>query len=118
MSAAIRITLFGGIVPRLANRGLPDNAAQFALNAKLYSGELRAWNRLRELATLPASGRKTVYHYQHTGLDRYLSFENYTSVVRAPLVNETLGRLYWTDNVIGGAVLNTTDRIELGQPEF
>lgn len=116
MPASIRVTLFGGIVPRLANRGLPDNAAQFALNSKLYSGELRAWNQLKVLAGLPASGRKTVYHYLHNGLDRYLSFANYTSVVKAPLLNETAGRLYWTDNETGGAFFNTTQRIEDGNP--
>ncbi|MEF4262402.1 hypothetical protein U9Z10_23490, partial [Escherichia coli] len=71
MPAAIRITLFGGIVPRLADRGLPDNAAQFAMNAKLFSGELRAWNNLRALATLPISNAKTVYHYTYNGTDQY-----------------------------------------------
>ena len=118
MPASIRVTLFGGIIPRLADRGLPDNAAQFAMNAKLYSGELRAWNDLKVLAGLPGSGRKSVYHYQHTGLDRYLSFVKYTSVVKAPLINETAGRLYWTNNEDGGAYFNTTTRIEAAQAEY
>lgn len=118
MAAAIRISLFGGIVPRLADRGLPDNAAQFAMNSKLFSGELRAWNRLRSLSVLSLSNPKTVFHYRHLGVDRYLAFANYTSVVKAPLVNETLGRLYWTDNVLGGARVNTTTRIVAGDPSF
>lgn len=115
--AAFRITLFGGIIPRLADRGLPDNAAQFAMNAKLFSGELRAWNRLRELGTLSISNAQTVFHYMHLGLDKYLAFPTYTNVVKAPLINETLGRLYWTPEA-GGAMVNTTTRIAASDPPF
>ena len=113
---AIRISMFGGIIPRLADRGLPENAAQFALNAKLYSGELRAWNRLRALETLPISDAKTVYHYRHLGADKYLAFSEYTNVVKAALVNEQLGRLYWTGST--GPYINTTTRIQAAQPAF
>lgn len=116
MANVIRVNLFGGIIPRLSDRGLPDNAAQFALNAKLYSGELRAWNQLRELATLPFSGAKTVYHYLHAGADRYLAFNEYTNVVKSALINESLGRIYWTNGT--GAFVNTTQRIEDADPAF
>lgn len=116
MTVAIRVTLFGGIIPRVANRGLPDNAAQYAMNAKLTSGELRSWNGLRALGTLPISNSKTTFHYRHNGLDRYLAFPVVTHVVKAPLINETLGRLYWTN--VNGAFVNTTTRIEANQPPF
>jgi hypothetical protein len=116
MAAAIRLQLFGGIIPRISDRGLPDNAAQFALNAKLTSGELRAWNRLLEKATLPIADAVTVFHYTHLGADRYLAFNNRTHVVKAPLINETLGRLYWTNNA--GPQVNTTTRIEAAQAAF
>ena len=118
MPQAIRVTLFGGIIPRLADRGLPDNAAQFALNAKLFSGELRSWNVLRALADsqqAPGATRKT-FHYKHNGFDRYMTFPVDADVVKAPLLNETLGRLYYTDNA--GAHVTTTSRLELGQPAF
>jgi hypothetical protein len=117
MATGLRITNFGGIIPRLSDRGLPDTAAQFALNAKLYSGELRAWARLKALSALSISNAKTVFHYRHTGLDRYLAFPTFTNVVKAPLVNETAGRLYWTPEA-GGARFNTTARIELAQVDF
>lgn len=116
MAATLRVAMFGGIIPRLADRGLPDNAAQFALNAKLYSGELRSWANLKELASLSISDAKTVFHYQHTGLDRYLAFSVPAQVVKAPLLNETLGRLYWTADA--GARINTTTRIEAAQADF
>lgn len=117
MASGMRITLFGGIIPRLSDRGLPDNAAQFALNAKLYSGELRAWNRLRALANISISNAATVYHYTHLGTNQYLAFPTFTNVVKAPLVNESLGRLYWTP-AAGGAMINTTTRIAAAQAAF
>lgn len=116
MAESLRIATFGGIIPRLADRGLPDNAAQSAFNAKLYSGELRAWQRMRALATLPIIDAKTVFHYQHLGADRFMAFNELTQVVKAPLINETLGRLYWTGST--GARINTTARIESGLPSY
>ncbi len=116
MAAVIRISLFGGIIPRLADRGLPDNAAQYAMNAKLTSGELRAWNKLKPLATLPISNPKTVYHYRYNGLERYLAFSEPTNVVKAPLVNEQLGRMYWTNSL--GPKVTTGARVEANQPAF
>jgi len=118
MPAAIRTTLFGGIIPRLADRGLPDNAAQFALNAKLYSGELRSWNVPRALADsdqAPGATRR-VFHYLYNDFDRYLTFATDADVVKAPLVNETLGRLYYTDPT--GAYVTTTQRLEDSLPPF
>jgi len=41
---AIRITQFGGIVPRTSERLIPDNAAQIAINCRLSSGELEPFN--------------------------------------------------------------------------
>lgn len=109
--------MFGGIIPRLADRGLPDNAAQFALNAKLYSGELRAWSRLKRLSSLPIQNAKTVFHYRDAaGVDKYLAFDKHTNVVKAPLINETLGRLYYSN--ADGLFVTTTERIGTGQEPF
>lgn len=51
---AIKITNFSGIIPKLADRLLPDNAAQMAANTKLSSGELRPMRKARNVFT-PAS---------------------------------------------------------------
>ena len=109
--------MFGGIIPRLADRGLPDNAAQFALNAKLYSGELRSWNNLLAKGTSAFTETRKVFHYRHTGLDRYMTFQTDADVVKAPLFNEQLGRLYWTTPITSPQI-NTTARIEASQPPF
>jgi hypothetical protein len=51
---AIRITNFGGIIPKLAERLLPENSAQMAANTKLASGELRPMRKAKKVYT-PAS---------------------------------------------------------------
>lgn len=103
----IRVSGFGGIVPRLGKRVLPANNAQYALNAQLFSGELRAWQRPRLLATFDMPHPQDIFHYRHPGeeVDHYIPFALPTDVVKAPLTNDAYDRLYWTD---GGAMKITT----------
>lgn len=98
----LRISGFGGIIPRLGDRLLPDNAAQYALNAQLFSGELRSWAKPKLLATFASHPNLAdVYHYRHpndTSLtDYYIPFDRRTDVVKAPIINDAYNRLYWTD---------------------
>lgn len=111
--AEIRIINFGGLVPRLGAKNLPDLNAQVAVNVKLFSGELRAWNRGRVIATARIDNPRTVYRYDYEGALRVLAFPETTWVVKAPLVNESLGRLYWA-GISGGCKISTIDRIEAG----
>lgn len=117
MSQIIRITNFGGVVPRLGNKNLPDINAQIANNVKLFSGELRAWNRGRIVATARIDNPRTVYRYDYEGAIRVMAFPETTWVVKAPLVNESLGRLYWA-GISGGAKISTIDRIEGGEDPY
>lgn len=112
----IRITNFGGTVPRLGDKNLPDMNAQVSVNTKLYSGELRAWNRGRAVAVTPIKNPRTVYRYDHRGAMRVIAFAEDTWVVKAPLLRETLGRLYWAG--AGGVKVNTMARIDSGAPAF
>lgn len=114
--AQIRITNFGGVVPRLGTRNLPDTNAQVSVNTKLYSGELRAWNLGRVAAIADIENPRTVYRYEFEGSLRVLSFAEDTWVVKAPLVNESLGRIYWANS--GGCKINTASRIAANQPAF
>ena len=66
----LRIAMFGGRVPRLAPRLLPDTAAQQAMNTRLSSGELRPWWQPKRLATLSQRSPKSVYRYEHNGEKR------------------------------------------------
>ena len=52
--ALIKITTFGGMIPKLADRVLPDGAAIAAVNVRLQSGEIRSMNS-PALSYVPAS---------------------------------------------------------------
>lgn len=110
----IRVTMFGGIIPRLADRGLPESAAQYAMNAKLYSGELRAWNRLKEVATLPFSGAKTVFHFSDG--PHYVGFDKHTYITKSALVNDAFDRVYYSNS--DGVFVTTEARLDAADPPF
>lgn len=89
---------FGGMLPKVSARLLPDNAAVVAQNVKLQSGELRPVNAPR-LAYLPdkAMPPKSIYRARN-GLSSYgwFSWPFDVDVVRAPLSVEVESRFYWT----------------------
>lgn len=98
----LRVSGFGGIIPRLGKRLLPDSNAQYALNSQLFSGELRSWQAPKLLQSFVGfSNLQDVYHYRHRGstTDFYIPFDRRTDVVKAPIVNDAFGRLYWTNGV-------------------
>jgi hypothetical protein len=98
----LRVAGFGGIIPRLGKRLLPDSNAQYAVNSKLFSGELRSWQQAKLLATFDTHPNLAdVYHYRHYGelIDHFIPFDRRTDVVKAPIINDAYGRLYWTDGV-------------------
>jgi hypothetical protein len=115
----LRISGFGGIIPRLGSRLLPDNAAQYALNAQLFSGELRSWSQLKLLATYASHPNlQDVFHYRHpndpTLTNYYIPFDRRTDVVKAPIINDAYNRLYWTDGV--AFTITTMADVEAGTP--
>lgn len=115
----LRISGFGGIIPRLGSRLLPDNAAQYALNAQLFSGELRSWSKLQLLATYATHPNlQDVFHYRHpndpTLTNYYIPFDRRTDVVKAPIINDAYLRLYWTDGV--QFTITTMTDVEAGTP--
>jgi len=115
----LRISGFGGIIPRLGSRLLPDNAAQYALNAQLFSGELRSWSQLKLLATYASHPNlQDVFHYRHpndpTLTNYYIPFDQRTDVVKAPIINDAYNRLYWTDGI--KFTITTMADVEAGTP--
>lgn len=109
----IRVSGFGGIIPRLGKRLLPDTNAQYALNAQLFSGELRSWQKPKLLQTFSYEPQD-VYHYRRRddGTDHYIPFPRKTDVVKAPIINDAYDRLYWTDGI--GMYTTTQDDVENG----
>lgn len=110
----LRVSGFGGIIPRLGKRLLPDNNAQYAVNSQLYSGELRAWAMPKLLTTFTMPAPQDVYHYRTDGVDHYVPFDRKTDVVKAPIINDAYGRLYLTDGT--GMYITTRSDIEAAIP--
>lgn len=94
---AIRIERFMGMAPKLSNRLLPDTAATTAQNARLRSGELRGIrtpDRIHKFTTTIASAYRL---YKADGTAVWLGLTAADSdVVKAPLVNDSQNRHYWT----------------------
>jgi len=111
----LRFSDFSGLIPKLAPRQLPDQNAQYAINAKLGSGELRGWGGPKLIATASTFARR-VYHFVRDGVDHYVPFARRTEMVRALLINDAFDRIYYTDAT--GAYVTTEQRIVDGLPPF
>lgn len=98
----IKLEAFTGLIPRLSDRLLPDNAASFARNTKLLSGELRGFRSLIEYADFSDEvftvqrAFRVPYDDYGSEEDAWLLFDSRdVDVVRSPLVNDTYSRYYW-----------------------
>lgn len=94
---SIYVKQFGGLIPQLANRLLPDNNAQTASNLKLVSGELRPLRKPKSVSTptnaFPAT---TVFQARNGSSSAWLTWQADVDVVRAPLPAEVESRYYWS----------------------
>lgn len=90
---AIRITNFGGIIPRLANRLLPENAARTAANCTVLSGELRPMRKPKKVyEPALATSLKSMFRVDDTTWFAWPI--DYVQMVRAPI--EGLSRYCYT----------------------
>lgn len=106
----------GGARPRFDERLLPDMAAADAINCDLVRGTIAPMSVPELVHTFDT---ETVKAYRIAGTpDTWLSLPSpYSSVVRSPLTNDTLERVYWT-NPGDGAFWNTKARIDNDDPPF
>ena len=82
--ALIHVINFGGLIPRVSDRLLPNEAATIATNTKMYSGELRSWRTplpVTNLGDSAVSAYKLVYNDE----DVWMHWNADTDVVRAPV---------------------------------
>lgn len=88
------ITSFRGEVPRLTPRALPDNGAQIAENAQLYTGDLMPFKQFAPTIGL-ANGStpiRTIYLLN----DKWLSWGAEVDVARGAVAGDTTYRTYLT----------------------
>lgn len=97
----IKISAFGGILPKIGTRLLPDNGAQIANNIKLQSGEIHPLREPALVSTptkpLPA---KTIYRAYYGSNTAWLSWPSDIDVVRVPLSADVESRFVWTGDGI------------------
>ena len=115
--AFIQLKNFGGLIPKLSVRLLPDNMASVAENTKLYSGELRAWRDPKFLTSL-TGGVTTTYRAKYSGSDYWLNWPDVVDIVRTPLVNDQYDRRYWTGESGKNPQVNSIQRIAAGSTAY
>lgn len=116
---ALKITGFGGMVPALDDRLLPNHAAAQSENAWLYSGALIGLPVLTALHACDLAQTAKVYRLP-ASYGEALNFDNslwlefinaFTDVIRAPVVDDTFDRYYWA-STSDKPLYNTRPRIE------
>ena len=118
---------FGGEIPKLDARLLTDNAAEAAVNTDLLTGKLSGLSVPQIAHDFSALVPRPQRAYRFPGPapgqpDVWVPLPSpYSSVVRSPLANDTLHRIYWTnppDSILPGGWWNTYDRLVAGLPNY
>lgn len=92
-----QVLSFRGEAPRVSPRGLPDNAAQAAVNARLFTGDLCAYRQFAPELGLANPGLvRTIYKL----VDSWLSWEGDVDVARGTVAGDTTYRTYLTGPAI------------------
>lgn len=99
---AIKLEGFGGMIPRVSARLLPDMAATLARNVNLLQGELRGFRDPLEIEDRSfdyITVRRAMKVIDSTGAmydDSWLTFDSRdVDIVRSPLINDAHDRYYW-----------------------
>lgn len=128
---AIKIDRFDGVYPRKGTYQLGDFEAQTAENVKLFSGELRAWQKPVEVTPQPALrvNPETIYRLERPTdqASVWLSWQVDVDVVPSPIADTNDGRIYYTGEATprktnyaiatSGAAPYPFDYLELGLPK-
>jgi hypothetical protein len=115
---------FGGTIPRQDSRLLPDTMAEIAVDVDLSRDELSGLAQPEFIVDLSAAAPwpvRKAYRFPGPAVgqpDVWLPLPSeFSSVVRSPLADDTLHRIYWTNppgSPGAGAWWNTYDRIAAG----
>lgn len=115
---------FGGMIPRLESRLLPENRAEAAVNCDLSSGAAVGFSApIVAHAFSPGTNARRAYRLPGPDAgdaDAWLALPSeFSSVVRSPLANDTNRRIYWTNPDSAGAPYwNTYDRLIAGTAPY
>lgn len=87
---------FRGMAPRISPRGLPENAAERAINSRLLTGDLEAWNLPLFEKQLVEPGSSGPIESIFLLKDKWLSFAAQVEVARGIIPGDDTFRTYIT----------------------
>jgi hypothetical protein len=97
--AGLKLSAFAGIAPRVGVALLKDNEAETAINTKLYSGELRAWNKPDVVVgsnNIVVNALSIYKHKDAANGDLWLSWTTDVNVVPSPIFDTGENPIYYT----------------------
>jgi hypothetical protein len=119
VKARIKIEPFSAMIPRLGDRVLPPNAAQFAANLRLLSGEIRGLHKLSPQHAFGTAYPKAYRLADPLGVDGY-TWVGFSSrdvdLVKGPLIDDAYDRYYKFGD--GVPQYNTLERIRNEDPWY
>lgn len=125
----LKLQNFGGMIPAVDARLLPENQAQTAENAWVYSGAIEGFREPVAVHTLSSPLIRRVYRVPVEYYDKdhipdsyWLEFENTdVDVISSPVVGDQFKRFYWAfSQSAGGGIpqYTTKARIASGSPAY
>lgn len=126
---ALKLANFGGMIPAVDDRLLPETAASYSENTWLYYGTIEGLPNPVTVytATDPLARKvyripKTYYDKDHIEDSWWLEFENPdTDILKSPVADDTYERFYWASSQKYSAtppMYNTKARIIAGLPAY
>jgi hypothetical protein len=96
-----KIEGFSGSIPRTGARLLPDNHGQFAQNAKITSGELRAWGKPLTVYTPVKQNVISMFRMNNAGIDYWFTWPTDVNCITGPIAGDTTNKIYYTGDTTG-----------------
>lgn len=101
--AVIKLEAFGGMLPAVDDRLLPENAAAYSRDAYLYSGALIGWRTPKSLFNLVSSTTRMAFRIPQDNAQTAITDASYwlefadvdTDVVRTPVIDDSFQRYYF-----------------------
>jgi hypothetical protein len=126
---ALKLKNFGGMIPAVDPRLLPDNQAELSENAWMYTGAIEGIRLPTSVYTLTNPLTRKVYRIPKQYYDKnhivdsyWLEFQNpYVDVIHSPTVGDTFSRYYWAsaqDYASDVPKYNTKARIAAGSAAY
>jgi len=118
---AVKLNVFGGMIPAVDSRLLPDPNATTSRDTWLYNGILSGFKQPVYIRDLDNPAAERVYRipldpYEKTNFNNstWMEFEDPTvDVVRGPINDDAYSRYYWTGEDTA-SLYNSLARIQAG----